>query len=205
MTAGRRAVYLSCLLLHFVLVLAVSCRDTFSILSQGGNLTPASFSRFWHNAEVTAAAAAGEKLRISNPVRQALAAYMHSAGIEAGYAFFAPNVPNSYKLVFEIHYPEGRIEYALPEIHGTATGFRLVSLFDNIGRTNYAPLRELFLKMLAYSVWREHPRGEMVRAVFGFVNLPSVTTYKQGAKESYVFLYAYDFKFPSQTPEPPVP
>ena len=58
----------------------------------------------------------------SNPVRQALATYLHIAGIETGYGYFAPNVPGSYKLVFELHYPDGRVEYELPSVSSAAAG-----------------------------------------------------------------------------------
>ena len=136
---------------------------------------------------------------MSNPVRQILGGYLHTAGIEAGYGFFAPNVPSNYKLVFEIHYRDGRIEYDLPSVSGAATGLRLANLLDNIGNTRYDPLREMMLKMLAYSVWREHSNATMIRAVFGFVNLPTATEFEHGKKESYEFLYAYDFHFPSHT------
>ena len=124
-----------------------------------------------------------------------MAAYLHGAGIEAGYAFFAPNVPNSYKLVFEVHYSDGRVEYALPEVQGAAAGLRLVSLFDYIGRTQYAPLRELMFKMLANSIWQERPGATTISAVFGYVDLPTPEQFGRGEKESYEVLYVYDFDF----------
>ena len=201
----QKFVYLTFFGLHFLLILAASCRDTFSILAQGGNILPRSFDRLWGGAAAVASAALGEELAASNPMRQALAAYTHAAGIEGGYAYFAPNVPNSHKLVFEIYYPDQRVEYALPHVGGAATGLRLVSLFDNIAMARYGPLREIMLKMLAYSIWREHPEATTIRAVFGIVHLPSAEEFSRGKKESYEFLYAYDFHFraplpPAQTP-----
>ncbi len=79
------------------------------------------------------------------------------AGIEAGYGYFAPNVPGSYRLVFELHYPNGRVGYELPSVSSAAAGLRIAGLLDNIGRTPYDALREILVKMLAQSVWREHP------------------------------------------------
>ena len=58
----------------------------------------------------------GQDLAASNPAREALATYLHIAGIESGYGYFAPNVPGSYKLVFELHYPDGRVQYELPHV-----------------------------------------------------------------------------------------
>jgi len=46
------------------------------------------------------------------------------AGIEVGYGFFAPNVPNNYKVVFELQYPtitlnrSARVSDARPGLAG---------------------------------------------------------------------------------------
>lgn len=125
-----------------------------------------------------------------------VAIYTHATGIEAGYGFFAPNVPDNYKLVFEIHYPDGRVEYELPRVAGVAAGLRLSTLIDNIGDIRYDALREVLVKMMAYSIWREHPDATLIRAVLGLVLLPTPTEFQHGMKESYQFTYAYDFLFP---------
>ncbi len=126
---------------------------------------------------------------------------MNGAGIDAGYGFFAPNVPSNYKLVFEVHYSDGKIEYELPHVGGADTGLRIATLLDYVGQTHYDPLRELLLKMLAYSTWQSHPNAVMIRAVFGFVTLPTVNDFQRGQKESYEFLYAYDFRFHKEAAE----
>jgi hypothetical protein len=54
-------------------------------------------------------------------------------------------------------------------------------------------LREILVKMLAQSVWGEHPQVKTVRALLGSVKLPSITEFERGKRESYEFLYAYDF------------
>lgn len=192
---SRKKVYCACFLLHFLLIIAVCFRDTFSVLEQGYTIFPLCLQRIWREAEGVTSAALGQHLAVSNPVRQGLAAYMNGAGIEAGYGFFAPNVPSNYKLVFEIHYSDGKIEYELPQVGGADTGLRIATLLDYVGQTHYDPLRELLLKMLAYSAWQSHPNAVMIRAVFGFVTLPTVSDFQRGQKESYEFLYAYDFRF----------
>jgi hypothetical protein len=197
----RKRFYLGCALLHLFLLATVSSHDTLSVLAQGHTLFPDAFESYWQKAKWLAALTLGQTLTSSNPLRQGLTAYIHCAGIEGGYGFFAPGVPNSYKLVFELHYNDGRVEYELPHISDPAMDVRFSSLLDYIGRTEYDPLRELMLKVLTYSAWQEHSDAATIRTVFGIIEEPSAAEASQGKKESYKFLYAYDFSFPSpQTP-----
>ena len=163
------------------------------VVAEGPTILPISFKNFSQKAETAVSAALGRKLPALNPVREALNTYVQLAGVEAGYGYFAPNVPGSYALVFELHYRDGRIEYELPSVRSAAAGLRIAGLLDSIGRTPYDPLREILVKTLAQSVWREHPDVESVRAILGSVTLPSVREFEQGKRESYEFLYAYDF------------
>ena len=183
------------LVLHFLLLLAVCWDVTLWLLGQGFTGLPSRFNSTWAKAQSVTSALLLRPLAPTHPLRQMLWGYLHGTGIEGGYGFFAPDVPNSYKLVFELHYPDGRIEYELPVVSGTAAGVRLGNLLDQIARVQYAPLRELMIKMLAYSVWQVHPDAASIRAVFGSVELPTADEFKNGGKESYVFLYAYDFRF----------
>jgi hypothetical protein len=189
----QKYVYVAWFSLHFLLIIAFSCRDTLGLVAQGSTIFPPSFKTFSQKAEAAVSAALGQRLAASNPVRQAIATYLHIAGIETGYGYFAPNVPGSYKLVLELHYPDGRMEYELPRVGGAAAGLRVAGLLDTIGRTSYDALREHLVKMVGQSIWREHPEVKTVRAVFGSIRLPSVTEFEHGKRESYEFLYAYDF------------
>ncbi len=144
----------------------------------------------------------GQKLLASNPVREALATYLQGAGIETGYGYFAPNVPGTYRLVFELHYPDERVEYELPSIRSGAAGLRMAGLLDNIGRTSYDAGREILVKTLAQSVWRDHPDVKSVRAILGSVRLPSIGEFEKGKRESYEFLYAYDFSLKNKPATP---
>jgi hypothetical protein len=188
--------------LHFLLTISFSCRETLRLVAQGPTIFPPSFKSFSQKAETAVSVALGQHLAASNAIRQALATYLHLAGIETGYGYFAPNVPGSYKLVFELHYPDGRIEYELPSVSGAAAGLRIAGLLDNIGRTRYDALREILVKTLAQSVWREHPDIKSVRAIFGSITLPTVTEFEDGKRESYEFLYAYDFSLQNELAKP---
>jgi hypothetical protein len=197
--AGRKShpFYLAFFVVHLLIILIVCCRDTFYLLGQGYTIVPHFLDPIWQKSETVTAAALGEQLDISNPVRQTMALYTHSAGTYAGYSFFAPNVPSSYKVVFEFHSPGGRVDYDLPEIAADATGLRLGNLLDFIGETRYAGLREAMLRRLAYASWQQHRDANLVRTVFGVVSVPSAAEFKNGEREAYDVLYAYDFRFSS--------
>ena len=198
----RKRIYLACCALHFFIIVIMSCRETLWLVAHGPTIFPSSFRSYSQKAEGVVSALLCERLAASNPVRQVLATYLHIAGIETGYGYFAPNVPGSYKLVFELHYPDGRIEYELPRVNSTAAGLRVAGLLDKIGRTPYDDLRELLVKMLAQSIWRQHPEVKTIRAVFGSTRLPSLSEFERGKRESYDFLYAYDFSLREKPVEP---
>ena len=162
-------------------------------MAEGPTILPVSFKNFSQKAETALSAALGQKLPPSNPVREALNTYGQLAGIETGYGYFAPNVPGGYRLVFELHYRDGRVEYELPSVSSAAAGLRVAGLLDNIGRTPYDALREILVKTLAQSIWRDHPDVESVRAIIGSITLPSAREFTEGKRQSYEFLYAYDF------------
>ena len=195
MDLNRRRLYLGWLALHAFFVLAVSFQQTFWLLGEGYTSLPNSLGKYWRHAESFTINALAERLSLANPLRQSVNAYINATGIEGGYGFFAPSVPDSYKLVLELHYPDGHVEYELPRVSDTATGVRLTTLLDQIGSTGYDPLREIMIKMLAYSVWQDHPDATVIRAVFGFVALPNINDVKEGKAETYHYLYAYDFSF----------
>jgi hypothetical protein len=188
--------------LHFLLIVSFSCRETLLLVAHGTTIFPASSKSFSQKAEKAVSVALGQHLAASNPIRQAVATYLNVAGIEAGYGYFAPNVPGSYKLVFELHYPDDRVEYELPSVSSAAAGLRLAGLLDKIGRTPYDVVREHLVKILAASIWREHPEVKTVRAIFGSVRLPSVREFEEGKRESYQFFYAYDFSLQNEAAKP---
>jgi hypothetical protein len=179
--------------LHFLLISTICCRETLWLVAGSLTIFPPSFNSFSHKAETVVDAALGDHLGASNRVRQALATYLRVTGIERGYGYFAPNVPASYKIVFELHYRDRPVEYQLPRVNSAAAGLRLAGLLDEIARTRNDRLREYLVKMLARSMWRDHPDVTAIRAVFGLINLPNLNEFQHGKREAYEFLYDYDF------------
>jgi len=198
-------IFVAWLALHFFLVVTFAVRDAASVLPGDFGVFPGLSNQFWRSAEAVASTVAAERLPLSSPVRQTVAAYANYSGIETGYSYFAPTVPGNGKLVFEIHYPDGRIDYDVPHVGGEAAGYRLATLVDSLPRFHYVPLRDALIKMLVYANWQKHPDATMIRAVFGMVNLPSMAEFKAGKTKSYDVLYSYDFRFRSKIPEPTAP
>ena len=199
MTLSKKRLYLAGLALQLFFVITVSSRDTFWLLSTSRTVFPESSKNLWRRAEQVASTPLGQPLLRSNPVRQILTEYLHLSGIEVGYGFFAPSVANSYKLVFELRFPDGRVEYELPRVSNAASVLRVAGLLDTIGRTRSEAFRQTMVRMLADSVWREHGDATMIRAIFGSVILPSAPEFARGKRESYQFLYAYDFSVTEKT------
>jgi len=193
------------LAVHLFLIFAVSCRETSWLVARGLTVLPSSFKAIGEQGEQISSAVLGSTLTRANPLRQAITIYTHISGIEGGYGFFAPNIPDSFTLVFEIHYPDDRVEYELPQVGSGAADLRLAGLLDKLGRSEYDPLHEGLVKMLALSRWRAHPDAKMIRAVFGSINLPSTAEFEEGKKPTFQFLSAYDFILNAQPAQPDAP
>jgi hypothetical protein len=178
---------------HFFLITAVCFAGVFWLIAQGASVLPSVCDDFARKAEFGATWCLGKEASASNPVRLALSTYLHAAGIQAGYSFFAPNVPSHHRLNLELFYDDGRIEYELPRAHSRAAALRLDSLLDRLVEERYEPVREVLIKMLAFSVWREHPDVKKIRATYGSVNPPSIPEFEQGQKEIFQPIFSFDF------------
>jgi hypothetical protein len=178
---------------HFFLVTAVCFSNVFSLVAEGLTILPSALDKYARKGELAGASVLGKEAAASNPVRRGVATYLHAAGIQSGYSFFAPNIPSYHKLILELYYHDGRVGYDSPHVSGKAAALRLDSLLDTLADPLYEPLREVVVKMLAFSVWQEHPDVEKVRAIFGSVNQPGISDFEHGKGESFQPLFSYDF------------
>jgi hypothetical protein len=190
---GAKRIYAACAGVHFLLLAAVSFRGIFALVAEGRTILPSVLDKYARGGEVVAASVLGKEMAASNPVRRGIVTYLHAAGSQSGYTFFAPNVPGYYKLILELYYQDGRVEYDLPHVRGQAAALRLAGLLDRVADPGYEPLREVVLKMLAFSIWREHPDVKKIRAIFGSVTPPSITDFEHGKRESFQPLFSFDF------------
>lgn len=185
---------------HFFLLVLVSCRDVLLLHRRGLTSLPAWFREGAQTGENIATALLGQTLSQSSPVRRAIATYLHSAGIETGYGYFAPNVPDGHRLVFELHLADGRIEQDLPGVYSPSAAMRLCGLLDRIAHERERALRERLVKVLAASSWREHPDAILIRAMCVSVMYPSADSFAGGAIPTNEFLFAYDFRIKEKPP-----
>jgi hypothetical protein len=191
MTAKRT--YAAWFVAHFSLITAVCFAGVFSLIAAGSTVVPSALDKYARKAELIATFFLGKEATAYSPVRRGIATYLHAAGIEAGYTFFAPNIPGYHRLTLELDYEDGRVEYESPHVRGKAAALRLDSLLDRLADSRYEPLREVIVKMLALSVWREHPEVKKIRATFGAVTPPDIDDFEHGKGESFQPMFSYDF------------
>ena len=185
--------YAACAGVHFLLLTAVSFRGMFALVAEGRTILPSAFDKYARSGEVVLASVLGKDLAASNPVRRGIVTYLHAAGSQSGYTFFAPNIPDYHRLILELYFQDGRVEYDLPHVSGQAAALRLAGLLDRVADPSYEPLREVVVKMLAFSIWREHPDVKKIRAIFGSVTPPSISDFEHGKRESFQPLFSFDF------------
>jgi hypothetical protein len=179
--------------IHFFLITAVCFAGLFSLIAEGATTLPSALEPYARRAEVAAAWLLGKEAGTSSPVRRGIATYLHAAGIQAGYAFFAPNVPGYHRLTLELFYEDGRVEQESARLRSKAAALRLESLLDRMAEERYEPIREVLVKMLAFSVWREHPGVKKIHAVFGSVTPPGITEFEHGKAERFEPMFSFDF------------
>jgi hypothetical protein len=189
----RKRIYAAWFEVHFFLVTAVCLTGLFSLIAERATILPSIFEPYARKAEVAGAWLLGKEASASSPVRRGIATYLHVAGIQAGYTFFAPNVPGYHRLTLELFYNDGRVEYESARARSKAAALRLDSLLDRLAEERYEPIREIVVKMLALSVWREHPDVKKIRAVFESVTPPGIRDFEHGKTETFQPMFSFDF------------
>lgn len=186
---------------HFFLLLSVSAYETLWLIGHGLTIVPS--ARSIPNP-VEPSPPTLPALRRSAELRVALVTYLHLAGIEAGSGFFAPNVPHSYQLKFEVQFPDGSASHETLAFDDAESRLRIASLVDYLGRAASGPMREVVLKLLANAVWQQHPEATTIRALVGVLVSPTAAEFEGGKRETYELRYAYDFRLKQGSVESPV-
>jgi hypothetical protein len=187
---------------HFFLITVICLRGIFALVAADTTILPSVLNTSARSGEVVLASVLGKDLATSNPWRLGIATYLHAAGSQAGYGFFAPNIPAYYRLILELYYEDGHVEYDVPHVQGGAAALRLDSLLDRLADPLYEPLREVTVKMLVLSVWQEHSDVKKIRAIFGSVNPANISDFEHGKRESFQPLFSYDFSLRNEENQP---
>ena len=179
--------------IHFFLLTAVCFAGVFWLIAMGSTILPSAIDEYARKAQLAATWCLAKEPGAPNPLRRGIATYLHAAGIQAGYSFFAPNVPNQHRLTFELFYDDGRVEQQSPHVRSKAAALRLDSLLDKLADERYEAVREVLVKMLAFSVWRQHQDVKKLRATFASVNPPDINEFEQGKRETFQPMFTFDF------------
>lgn len=178
---------------HFFLVVLVSSDETLRLLKGGLTLAPPGLLPVWNKLESLVEWPLGLRPGRLNPQRPVVLSYLNCAGIESGYGYFAPNVPDSARLVFELHYADGRVERDVPRVGSLSSGLRLTTLLEEMVQPDFDVVREPLVKLEAMPVLQDHPDATFIRALLGQTRLPSPEEFEQGERERFEELFVYDF------------
>ena len=104
---------------HFFLITVICLRGIFALVAADATILPSALNTCARSGEVVLASVLGKDLAASNPWRLGIATYLDAAGSQAGYGFFAPNIPAYHRLILELYHEDGHVEYlTLCEIGG---------------------------------------------------------------------------------------
>lgn len=196
----RSALLLAAALAHFALLIAVSSAETY-VLIKSGRTAAKPLQKSASAPDDPFAAFRRGPLFLKRGVKT----YLHLAGSESGYGFFAPNIPDGYRLTFELHNEGGLIESgALSPRRGEA-GLRMASFLDYLGRTTSAPIREILLRHIADSFLERRPEVKIVRFTVESIRMPTLEEFKRGGQPSFDPVYSYDFTRGDADESPPLP
>jgi hypothetical protein len=195
----NRRILLSWFVIHFAALLFVSVHETARLISlRLTNIPPRIADSVRRGTSVTETQLGLPRSKI-NLLRQALIPYLACGGMDAGYGYFAPNVPNSYQLSFELHGTDDRIELRSLQLASSDLGLRVASLVDQIGGTSAPELREHMLKKIAMVVARRNSVVRNVHVSLSQITSPTLGEYARGQRQTAVLLYQYNFSVSRQS------
>ena len=194
----KRRFWLAALCGHFLIIGAISCSDMVGLIGAGHTQLPQAAVQ-WASLDRLIDRLSPRRLNRANPVRQTVIGYSHVAGIESPYTFFAPNVPNSLRVVFELTFPDGRVHKELPSVRSETEELRLSALIDSALATP-GLWRDVVLKMLGSSALQQHRDAIAVHTVVTALRFPAPDEFLNGAQPRYDFVCSSDL---ARTDGPP--
>lgn len=129
-------------------------------------------------------------------LQQNLIAYRHVAGIDTGYGFFAPRVPDLCKVVYQVEYLDGHMEEHLPGVTGGDAILRLSTIMDAIGHISTPAVREGLLRMLLRTEGERFADAKVVTIQFGTVRVPDFAQFRRGEQADFEVSESYRYVRP---------
>jgi hypothetical protein len=188
-----RHFWTAALLIHFAFIAVVSCCDIFDVVAAGQTALPQPIANLARHATEVLESLSPRQLSRRNPVRQTVIGYAHLSGVESPYTFFAPNVPESLRVVFEIHHPDNRITYDVPHVQSHTEGLRLSALVDQAARQP-GLWRDVVLQMLAAAAADRNPDATQIQVVVAALRFPRPIDYLTGSQPTYDLVCSYNFE-----------
>lgn len=180
-------------MVHFIFIGAVSCWDILDLVATGKTMLPPAIAAPANQLSGAMQFISPRQLPRLNPIRQTIIGYAHMAGVESPYTFFAPNVPESLRVIFEIQFPDNRVVYDVPHVESHTEGLRLSALVDQAA-AQPGLWRDVVLQMLAASAADMNPDAIRIRVVVAALKFPAPGDYLTGADLSYRYVCSYDFE-----------
>ena len=177
---------------HFTCLIAVSLYQTARLIVVSKTLVPSCTVRALKKLSSVSETSFGSRFIRSGPVRQTMVTYLACAGADGGYGYFAPNVPATYELSFELRYSDGRSEVKVARSSNSALGLRIASLLEQVGGISSPKLREHVLKKFATVFLQQHSEVEKMRISLWQVAPPTMEEYTQGKRPEPTALCTYD-------------
>ena len=187
---SRQAVVLVAVAAHFAAILTVCVVGVFGLLRSGRTILSGLNK---NGARETGGQTRAEHERLDPPTMLAKT-YLHLAGIEAGYGFFAPNVPDAFRLQIAVLDGKTRvIQSGLVAAEGSETDLRLASLLDALGRSPAGEVRDIIFELMAQAVFEKFPEAAEIRFQVEAIRMPALAQFQKDRTPSYQPAYAYDF------------
>ena len=191
---ARAAAAVAWLVLHATIIVLVATRQCAWVIRRGTALPPM-VDRVFEAAERSLDRFVPEIAQDSK-LQQVLIAYRHGAGIDTGYGFFAPRVPDLCKVVYQVEYPDGHMEEHLPGATGGAAVLRLTTIMDAIGHISSPAVREGLLRMLLRTEGERFADARVVTIQFGTVCVPDLAQFKRGEQAGFELNESYRYVRP---------
>jgi hypothetical protein len=183
---------------HFVLILGVCFGEVFTLIAEGATI--ASHRVAAGSGQLAIAPANEGTSRRFVAIGAALKTYLNLAGIEVGYGLFAPNIPNGYRLSYELHGQDGMMQRGVLSPRSGETDLRLAAFLDQLGQIRSDVVRAVLFNSIADSLFQAQPEVESARLSFEAIKMPSLREFRNGQKPSCELVRSYDFRRRAEEP-----